>query len=28
LDEFERLVRSINDFWLAKVKLPQQVQDK
>jgi two-component system, chemotaxis family, response regulator Rcp1 len=28
LDGFERLVRSINDFWLAKVKLPQQVQGK
>jgi two-component system, chemotaxis family, response regulator Rcp1 len=28
LDEFERLVRSINDFWLAKAKLPQQVQGK
>jgi chemotaxis family two-component system response regulator Rcp1 len=26
LDAFELLVRSINDFWLAKVKLPQQVQ--
>jgi two-component system, chemotaxis family, response regulator Rcp1 len=26
LDEFELLVRSINDFWLTKVKLPQQVQ--
>ena len=26
LDEFESLVRSINDFWLTKVKLPQQVQ--
>jgi two-component system, chemotaxis family, response regulator Rcp1 len=24
LDEFESLVRSINDFWLTKVKLPQQ----
>jgi chemotaxis family two-component system response regulator Rcp1 len=28
LDEFERLVRSINDFWLAKAKLPQQAQGK
>ncbi len=26
LDEFEGLVRSINDFWLTKVKLPQQEQ--
>ena len=24
LDQFEELVRSINDFWLTKVKLPQQ----
>jgi len=24
LDAFENLVRSINDFWLTKVKLPQQ----
>jgi CheY-like chemotaxis protein len=24
LDEFETLVKSINDFWLTKVKLPQQ----
>jgi len=24
LDEFERLVQSINDFWLTKVKLPQR----
>ena len=24
-DEFERLVESINDFWLTKVKLPQQI---
>jgi CheY-like chemotaxis protein len=23
LDEFDNLVRSINDFWLTKVKLPQ-----
>ena len=23
LDEFERLVKSINDFWLTMVKLPQ-----
>ena len=26
LDEFESLVKSINDFWLMKVKLPRQVQ--
>jgi chemotaxis family two-component system response regulator Rcp1 len=25
LDAFETLVKSINDFWLTKVKLPQQV---
>ncbi len=25
-DEFASLVRSINDFWLTKVKLPQQTQ--
>jgi len=24
LDAFDNLVKSINDFWLAKVKLPQQ----
>ncbi len=24
LDQFESLVKSINDFWLTKVKLPQQ----
>ncbi len=24
LDEFESLVKSVNDFWLTKVKLPQQ----
>ena len=24
LDEFEKLVKSINDFWLNTVKLPQQ----
>ncbi|MEO8035060.1 MAG: hypothetical protein ABI837_11565 [Acidobacteriota bacterium] len=23
-EAFESLVRSINDFWLTKVKLPQQ----
>jgi chemotaxis family two-component system response regulator Rcp1 len=27
LDEFENLVKSINDFWLTKVKLPQQRQN-
>jgi chemotaxis family two-component system response regulator Rcp1 len=26
LDAFESLVKSINDFWLTKVKLPQQGQ--
>jgi chemotaxis family two-component system response regulator Rcp1 len=26
LDAFESLVKSINDFWLTKVKLPQQRQ--
>lgn len=26
LEEFEALVRSINDFWLTKVKLPLQAQ--
>jgi len=26
LDEFESLVRSINDFWLTKVRLPHQGQ--
>lgn len=26
LDNFETLVRSINDFWLLKAKLPHQVQ--
>ncbi len=26
LEEFEGLVRSINDFWLTKVKLPQHQQ--
>jgi CheY-like chemotaxis protein len=24
LDEFEAVVKSINDFWIARVKLPQQ----
>jgi two-component system, chemotaxis family, response regulator Rcp1 len=27
LDEFEALVRSINDFWLTKVRLPQQTHN-
>jgi two-component system, chemotaxis family, response regulator Rcp1 len=27
LDEFEALVRSINDFWLTKVRLPQQAHN-
>jgi len=27
LDAFESLVKSINDFWLTKVKLPQQRED-
>jgi two-component system, chemotaxis family, response regulator Rcp1 len=26
LDGFEAIVKSINDFWLTKVKLPQQAQ--
>lgn len=26
LDEFESVVRSINDFWLTKAKLPQQLR--
>ena len=26
LEAFEGLVKSINDFWLTKVKLPQQTQ--
>jgi chemotaxis family two-component system response regulator Rcp1 len=26
LESFEELVKSINDFWLTKVKLPQQAQ--
>jgi chemotaxis family two-component system response regulator Rcp1 len=26
-DAFESLVKSINDFWLAKVKLPPQTQN-
>jgi two-component system, chemotaxis family, response regulator Rcp1 len=28
LDAFENLVKSINDFWLTKVKLPQQTQNE
>ena len=28
LDEFERLVKSINDFWLTDVRLPQQSPSK
>ena len=28
LDEFEALVKSINDFWLTKVMLPQQSQSR
>jgi CheY-like chemotaxis protein len=27
LEAFEALVRSINDFWLTKVKLPRQTQE-
>jgi CheY-like chemotaxis protein len=27
-DAFENLVNSINDFWLRRVKLPQQLQSK
>ena len=27
LDEFDSLVRSINDFWLTTVKLPQRVHN-
>ncbi len=27
LDEFEALVKSINDFWLTTVRLPQQRQN-
>ncbi|MGI8906142.1 MAG: response regulator [Candidatus Sumerlaeaceae bacterium] len=26
LDEFEGLVKSINDFWLTQAKLPQQLE--
>jgi chemotaxis family two-component system response regulator Rcp1 len=28
LDEFEAIVRSINDFWLTKVQLPLQARDQ
>lgn len=28
LDEFESLVRSINEFWLTKVRLPQRVSSQ
>jgi CheY-like chemotaxis protein len=28
LDDFESLVKSINDFWLTRVKLPQQGQSQ
>ncbi len=28
LEAFESLVKSINDFWLVKVKLPQQTQSE
>jgi chemotaxis family two-component system response regulator Rcp1 len=28
LDAFEALVKSINDFWLTKVRLPQNRQDR
>ncbi len=28
LQEFEVLVRSINDFWLTNVRLPQQAHDE
>jgi len=28
LDAFESLVKSINDFWLTKVKLPHQAQKR
>ena len=26
VDAFEALVKSVNDFWLTKVKLPQQTR--
>lgn len=28
LDAFESLVKSVNDFWLTKAKLPRQVQSE
>ena len=28
LDAFENLVKSINDFWLTKVKLPQRTESE
>ena len=28
LGAFEGLVKSINDFWLTKAKLPQHIQGK
>jgi CheY-like chemotaxis protein len=28
LEEFDTLVRSINDFWLTKVKLPQEAETR
>jgi CheY-like chemotaxis protein len=28
LDAFERLVKSINDFWLTRAKLPRQLQHR
>jgi chemotaxis family two-component system response regulator Rcp1 len=28
LDDFENLVKSINDFWLTKAKLPQRCRDR
>jgi chemotaxis family two-component system response regulator Rcp1 len=28
LDEFEALIKDISDFWLRKVKLPQQAQSQ
>jgi CheY-like chemotaxis protein len=27
LEEFENLVKSINDFWLTKVQLPSKADD-
>jgi hypothetical protein len=28
LEDFDTLVKSINDFWLTKAKLPAQVPDR